>query len=266
MPAAAKKKFSMDAAPVIAPPPKAAGKNDPVSYEMPGTADLVTMRRFEAIAKSGRMLLEEDLKASGRLKHVELGCKIGKRPENWIGTEGVSKANFVFSKRSTRSVVTPEQIVLFTEQFGAEWVAKNLDTVTPPPTYAIPEKYINNPVWRARIEDAISKIKLSPGEELPKDIIVKLQDDTTVTVSDATVDAIFEDRDPEVAELFLPLVTTLGLKVAKAENIDMAALLTNAGRILNLPNLKEKLTQAAIDPETVMSEDFGKPKKASKRK
>jgi hypothetical protein len=247
--------FSLGSVPIVEAPgkPSASKLN---SHEMALIDDYKTIREFEAVAKAGRLLIEDELKAAGSLMMVDFGVSQGKRPDNFIGTEGTSGATFVFSKRSTRSVLNEEEIALFAEHNIP------VDVIEAPDTFSIPAKYIDDPEWRAKIEKAINTIA-----DCPVDIIVQTKGTKTTTVSEASVDAIFAVRNPDIAAKFLPLVTMLGIKMAKSTVVtDINTLLTKAGRILGLPKLRDLMTTAINDPDAVLADDYGKPKKAAAKR
>lgn len=260
MPAAKKKtassNFDFGAVPVVVVA-SSPSKSKLPSFPMALVEDYDTMRKFEAVAKAGRLAIEAELKASGSLKYVELGVAQGQKPDNFVATEGAdSKATFVFARRSSASPLTEDQVALFTVQFGEEWVEKNIETNETPETISFNPTYMDDPIWREKFQEAIRTIP-----NLPADAFVRTAGSSVRTVTDDTINAVFASRDPEIAERFLPLVTRLGIKVAKSVTIDLPGLLAKVGRILDLPNLKEAMASAANDPDSVLTESQDKRKR-----
>lgn len=252
--------FSWGDAPVIVAAATSKKGGNP-SRDMANIADYVTVRQFEAVATTARLEIERDLKAAGQVLFIADGVSQGKRPDNFVGTEGDSKANFVYRRRDSRSHVTIDQLELFTAAFGDEWVAKNIEQVVTPTIFSINPKYMADPAWRERLQTALNTIP-----DLPSDIIEQTPGTTTRLVSDATFDGIFTDRDPERARQFLPLVSSIGLKVTTGTTVNLPALFAKVTTIMNKASMAEALAAAANDPDSALTDDARDGKTKAKRK
>lgn len=236
-----------------AAPAAKVSKSSLKSLPLAGIQNYAILRKVEAMIKATRMLLEASVKDTASAMYVDLGIAAGGKPENFIATEEADTATVVFSKRSTRSVLTAEEQVLLTE------MKIPFDTDDVPDTFSIPEAYVSDPVWRAKIVAALNTIP-----DCPKDILVRTPGFSKMTVSEASVAAIFKKNDKDTVSQLLPVVTTVGLKAKSNMGADLLTLLAKAGQILGLPQMAEVMTKAANDPDSVLSEEYGK--KPSKKR
>lgn len=220
-----------------------------------GVQNYAILRKVEAMIKASRMLLEANIKDAASTMCVDFGIALKKKPDNFVGTENDDTATCVFAKRSSASVLTAEEQALLTEY------KVPFTTDTTPDTFSIPDKYVADPVWRAKIVAALNTIP-----DCPTDILERTPGFDKVTINEKTIDAIFQHNDKDTVSQLLPVVTSLRVRTKSNMTADILTLLAKAGQVLGLPQMAEVMTAAANDPDSVLNAEDGKSSKKPSRK
>lgn len=186
-------------------------KSDKVEVDILGINDIATIDLVIAAMTAVRENLEEAVKTQMHNQFVIDGEKIGRRPNSFRGIDGDASASCELRKRSTRSVLSPEeQALLESNNIPYETIVD------------VPEAYIINPAYASDTDllEKVSKV-LEGVAGLPADFIQFQPKVERKVASDASMDAIFKNK---VADDLMNVVGTLSLKPT-TENTDLEAAL-----------------------------------------
>lgn len=184
---------------VAAEPTKARKSKAPIR-EMSG---IERHAAIDAAIKALQGMLEveaERIKTEATGIFIEEGLKINRKPDNFKAVEGNATTSVELRKRSTASVLKPEEQVILTENkvpFEREVVTAEAFLINP--------AYTNDMALLAKVEEALA------GVDLPADFLMKQEEKTRAVVTDDSLEAVFK-KSAEDAEMLLPLVATLALK------------------------------------------------------
>lgn len=224
---------------VVETPTKKASKN-PI-LEMKGVEAVASLDWAETAISTVKGLYMAELKDAMVEHFIEVGVARKAKPENFTGTEGTATASCQLRKRSSRSVLTDEEVVLCEEHnipIGTETLVEDTFVFD----MALLEK------WGAQIEVALSQI---PG--LPVKDIIKHQEGRTVRiVTDESVDAAFK-LSPENCAIVLPVLTTPSVS-PKIEG-DAATIMKKVADIMSMPVLAEVIAGAKKKKSSSKSEE-----------
>lgn len=164
---------------------------------------------FKAVEKAMKAVsgtFEQSIKAQMATLFVKEGMKLGRRPENFEGIEGVASGSCQLKAKSSNQIVTAEELSLL-EQHNIPVVT--LDTVVE--TFIINPAYadLTNPMNKALL-DKVSKA-LEGVKGLPADFL-QHQSEKKVCVDEASMNAVFALKDEDVVAELLPLVATLAIR------------------------------------------------------
>lgn len=178
--------------------PKAKGK-EKVEKQINGLAIFaqiqVAISSLEALAKD----YETNIKDQMHNFFVVQGEGAGRRPESFRGIDGAASASCEMRKRSSRSVLTDEEVQMLEDNkipFDVEVDQKE--------QYFINPAYAGNSELLAKVSEALQNV---PG--LPADFIQHQAEKSRRVASDASLEAIFKTK---TADALLPVVATLALK------------------------------------------------------
>ncbi len=174
-----------------------------------GIRDLAIIQAFEKIIKDLKSTVEGPLKTDAIDYYVRVGCASGRRPPNFIGTEGGAHGSIQLKKRSSQYTLGETQID-YLKLYGVE-----TETIT---------EYILNPKY-AVDESVIAKLNKIG---LP-DIFEKRE--KTVTTENSIHQA-FQFDDPIVAKEVLSLVTQPITIRAVIENANVSDIITRVVKLL----------------------------------
>lgn len=197
--------------------PKSKGK-DKVEKQINGLSDLAQIQLAIASLEAMAATLEAGVKDQMHTYFVVTGEATGRRPESFRGIDGVASASCEMRKRSSRSVLTSEEVAM-------------LEKAKIPYSVEIDQKeaYLINPAYAG---DAALLAKVSAAlegvEGLPADFIQHQAEKSRNVASDASVEAIFANKK---ADALLPVVATLALKPT-TENTDLASALATIQKIV----------------------------------
>jgi hypothetical protein len=175
--------------------------------------------------------LQETIKAEvnqiGFSHFASLAGKLAARPSSFEGHDGDATASVEIRKRSTRSVLTDDEVQIL-EDAGLtpaeEVIQKHL--------FAINPKYATDEALLEKVEKALSKI-------VPEDFIVQQEEIKKKVVSDTMLDEAF--KEGARAEV-LRILTTMALKPKLDAAYDMQNLLKDAIEIMQ-PSKKSTSTK-----------------------
>lgn len=209
------------AAKVVAPEkPKTSKKSDKREVHMQGLEDYAVLDSLIKSLSAMRETLGEELKESMKLEFVKVGLETKKRPENYRGVEGDANASCELKKRSSASVLTPEEVEMLTKD-SIPFENK----VVSPAKYVINSAYMNDQDVLNRVGAQIAKIK-----DLPDDFIVMEQEDVKPIVSDETLEKVFETG---LANKFIDVVSVFSIKPTMTNPIPQATALDMARKMLS---------------------------------
>ena len=170
------------------------------------TVTLAGMERFAALDAAIKTLTalreaeEASLKGLMADRFIEVGCKAKKRPANFNGVEGSATGSCQLKVRSTASVLSEDDQALLTEheiKFGTNVKTQEAFLINP--------AYTNNMALLAKVEEALE------GVDLPEDFLMKQEEVSVCVATEESIEAIFT-KDKEIAEILLPVVTTLAIR------------------------------------------------------
>lgn len=188
------------AAKPVAAPAKAKEKGKNPIVEMSG---IERHAALDAAIKSLTALRDaeaEQIKSAASAHFVEEGTKLKRTPSNFKGKEASATTSIELRKRSTASVLKPEEQTVLSENkipFDRE--------VQTAEAFLINPIYTNDMNLLAKVEEALSKV------DLPEDFLMKQEEKTRAVVTDELLAAVFA-KSVEDAEMLLPLVSVLALK------------------------------------------------------
>lgn len=199
-------------------PKTAKAKSKAEEIELSGLEDYALIdaliKNLEAL-KSG---IEDKVKSDARELFLIAADKAEKKPANFRGVDGTAEASVELRKRSTRSVLTEEEVAEF--ELNDIPVEKIVDVSE---TFVINPAYANDSALLGKIEGAMKKVK-----GLPEDFIMKQEGSTRWVVSDETVDAVFTRK---LARTFLDKICLVALK-PKLENPNLKAAIKLAEKFI----------------------------------
>lgn len=214
--------FSWETVP-LKPVPEKKGPSKLPSFPTANVANYQTLKKFVGLGVAELERLEAGMREVAAAKVIDMGVKAGEKPSNFRAVEGLARITMIFAKRSTSSVLDADEIELLNEHDIPMEVEKT------PASFEFNSTYLDDPAMRKRIFAAL--------KGFPKDIIQKTPASTRVTVSQETVDAIFQNK--AVAEKLLPVVTTFSMKPERDEGDgDVYGMLAKVSQLLKLPRLK----------------------------
>lgn len=212
-----------------APKPAAKGKKKK-EIKISG---LLAVAAFDAVIKSMTAIKETmaaTIKEGPMTDHfVAQGMLLKRTPESFTGVEGNAKASCELRKRSTSSVLSPEEV----ETLEAKGIPVET-IVTTVETYRFNEKHLADPLLMAKIEKALSGIK-----GLPEDLLFFQEGVSKQVVADDAIDTLFRDiTDEDTVREILPLITVQAIKPTMVTD-DSTAAFSIVNEIMNPPK-KEK--------------------------
>jgi hypothetical protein len=188
------------AAKTVAAPTKAKDKGKNPIVEMSG---IERHAALDAAIKSLTALRDaeaDQIKSEAANRFIEEGTKIKRTPSNFKGTEGSATTSVELRKRSTASVLKPEEQAVLKEHnipFDRE--------VQTAEAFLINPIYTNDMNLLAKVEEALANV------DLPDNFLLKQEEQTRAVVTEDSLAAIFA-KSVEDAETLLPLVAVLALK------------------------------------------------------
>ncbi len=185
---------------------KAAKKADKVSLALEGMQDYAALKAVEKAIKAVSGTIEQSLKAQMSVHFAQMGMKIGRRPENFEGTEGVATGSCQLKVRTSASVLTvEEQSLLETHKIPVSILDSVTETFIINPAYADTTDARNADLMK-RVEKALEGVK-----GLPEDFI-QHQSVKKVCADENSLNAVFALKDPAVVAELLPIVATLAIR------------------------------------------------------
>lgn len=208
--------FRFETAPVVAPKRKAT-PSTLATYPISSVSDHASLVSLEAVVKSARLLVADELRASATALFIKHGAKKGTRPENFRGTEGKDEVTFVHSRRPSDSPLSDDEAAMLSKH------RIPFHTEITPVVYSFNEEHLENPVVRALIQKALS----APG--IPRDVIIATPATVERTVSDDTLAAVFKSK---AVETLLPVVTRFSMRAKADVSANIATLWKRVGRLI----------------------------------
>jgi hypothetical protein len=225
--------FSFGAAPKVVEAPN----------KKASTKELIEMRHVKKIGALDWLITAAttlkdtfmgELKADMAEHFVDAGCTKKGRPDNFTGVEDNATASCQLRLKSSRSVLTDDEVALC-EEMGVPYTVSDITTET----FIFNPAYLGNAKLMAQIEAALAKI---PG--LPSDIIQHQAGKAVRIATDASIDAAFK-LSPEKCALILPVVTTMAVS-PKFEVVggNIAPVMAEIASIMNTPELADVIANA----------------------
>lgn len=187
-------------------------------FDVQGIRDISTIDAIIAALSAARTTLELSVKERMFDIFVETGSEIGRKPESFRGIDEGVEASCEIRKRSTRSVLSEDDVILLQEN--------NIpfeEIIDQKEAFLINPDYSNDSELLERVSKALENV---PG--MPKNFIKHQAEIKRNVASDETVDAVFKSDN---VSTLMPVVTVLALKVA-APDVNLHEALKMAGRIL----------------------------------
>jgi hypothetical protein len=155
---------------------------------------------------------------------VAEGCKTGKRPTNFMGTDGEASASCELRMRSSRSPLSiDEQVTAKDHDLPTEEIEDVVGTFVIAPAYA------TDMAMLAKIEMAHTAYNIGrpEAERIPDDLFMKQEAKTRVIISEKAMDELFT-RPADIVRDLLPLVGTLAIKpkLEIANDMDMVGMVS----------------------------------------
>ncbi len=186
--------------------PKSKGK-EKVEKQINGLSDFAQIQVVVSALEAMGAGIESGIKDQMHTFFVVQGEGAGKKPDSFRGIDGDASASCELRKRSSRSVLTDEDVALLNANKIPFDVVEDQKEA-----FLINPEYASNQALLALVSEALSKV---PG--LPADFIQHQARVTRNVASDASLEAIFKNK---CADALLPVVATLALKPT-TENTDI---------------------------------------------
>jgi hypothetical protein len=183
--------------------------SDKPTFEITGLKKLATLSVMMKSISALYETTEADVKNQMAKYFSHMGDRDEKQPSNFKGIEGDASASCELRKRSSRSVLSDEEVKMLEENnIPYETVVDVQECFVINPAYSQDENLL------AKISKALEKV---PG--LPADFIQLQPSVTRRVVSEETMATVFKNK---LAEDFLSVVGTLAIKptIANSETID----------------------------------------------
>lgn len=180
---------------------------------MPNLTTLASIKSVLAALEGMAKTTEAQIKEQMAQEFVKEGCAIKRRPENFKGIDEGSSASCQIRKRSSRSVLTPDEIA-FLEEHDISY--ETLEDV--PETYIINPEHAKDGKLLEKISKALGKV---PG--LPEDFIQHQAPKSRNVASEEGIEQIFA-LEPGVTYELLEIVAALAIR-PKLEEEDLTGAL-----------------------------------------
>ena len=177
-------------------------KSDKIEITIPGLEKLASI---DALMKSLNALKETadaDVKNHQKEYFINEGMKIGKRPDNFKGKEGIATASCELRSRSSNSPLSDNELELLKKH---DIPIERVDIIEE--TFIVNPKYLDDSDLLERVGTAIGRVK-----GLPEDFILKQGGDFKYVVSDDALDKLFAIKDINVVSLLVPVIGVLATK------------------------------------------------------
>ena len=183
----------------------AAAKTKRPTVKIPGLELLASVDSVIASLTTLRANYKSIVDGEVREEFVKEGAKLSKRPENFVGYEGVGSASCELRKRSSASGLSEaEQKVC--ETFGIP--TQVVEDV--PETFIINPRYKDDKEVLGKVNKALSKI------DLPDDFLMFQESTKKTTTTEASMDKAFTLPE-EALRAVLPVISTLAVGKFKVE-------------------------------------------------
>lgn len=201
--------------------PKANSKPARAEIDIDGIEEFAAVDSMWKNLETIRETLEVKIKEDVIGRFIEMGVRLLKRPDNFIGVEGRGSASCELRKRTSKSALKDDEKEILNKHkipYGEDEVKVQ--------TYIINPEYLDNEALMSKVSKALERVGL------PSDFILFQEGVTNHVVEDASLEAAFRLKADALAEV-LPILTTVALK-PKLENTDLKEILNTVHKSLGL--------------------------------
>lgn len=202
----------------VADPAPKAKKSDKQEVHLD---DLHTVAELDTLIKTLTALkgeYETKVKSAACDHFVAEAIRLGKRPENFRGTDGDASASIELRKRSSTAPLNEAEVTLLKGK-GVKVEKK----VIVQKLFGINPKYAEDEKMLDKVSKAIAKF-------VPEDFIVVQEEKSAEIVSDETIESIF--TNPKIVKDCIGTVTTLAIK-PKLEKVDIDEIIQNVWDLIS---------------------------------
>lgn len=195
-----------------------AKKSNKEEIAIKGLEDLAAIDIAIGSLETIRETLEGSVKDVMAAHFVKTGEILGRKPENFRGVEGNAEASCELKRRSSRSVLSDDEVELFKKNNIPYETITDVEAC-----FLINPKYTENAELLEKISNAIMSI-----EGIPDDLILRQTEKSRHVASDESINAIFKSK---TAKSLLKLATTMALKVT-SKKADVVEALDHVKKII----------------------------------
>jgi len=188
-------------------------------WEQLAALDAAAKALTELVSLRKKEMEEETLKPA----FIARGVVLKKKPESMSPVEGDARGSAYLAKRSTRSVLSEDDVAAISEASGIDVDDGNVEgftkTLERRPAYLTvnPDYFPGGALYD---EAKLRKVEKLLNKEVP-DFIVQVEPEAQVVVDDAALDNVFK-LDAQAIEAILPLVALINTRPVFSASLEKA--------------------------------------------
>jgi hypothetical protein len=216
-----------------------------------GLRNLRACKRLRAVIYAVETNLDEQIKLAMAKEFNSEGCRSGRRPDNFTGTDEEQEGNCQLRARSFGPYGMSEDVAAELTSMGLGEVVETKDT------FQFNDDVLTPEMMQA-IDEALAKAKYrdADGTMRPLPVATLIQRVVKRSLASTAIDTLFASKrdDPKFVAAALPLISTLAIRCDydKADdNVQPDA--ERVAKLLADPTYSDLVRQGATEPEKVLN-------------